>query len=147
MSEERRLAYVGLTRAQQKLLISRAETRSLWGQPQYNPPSRFLAEIPEDLIEWESTGSGGVGAGGFASSGFGPGNDAAGPYGSAYGGGRGGSSGAFGAGRQGAGGARAASTKPGSGFPNRIRPQRQVVSVEPATGSRTTRSAWARSSR
>lgn len=130
MSEERRLAYVGLTRAQRKLLISRAETRSLWGQPQYNPPSRFLAEIPEHLIEWESTGSGGLGAGGFTTGGFGAGDGAAGPYGAAYGGGRGGSSGAFGAGRQGAGGARAASTKPGSGFPNRIRPQREMVSVD-----------------
>lgn len=127
MSEERRLAYVGLTRAQKKLVLSRAETRSLWGQPQYNPPSRFLAEIPENLIEWESTGSGGL-AGGSA---FAAGDGAAGPYGAAYGGGRGGSpSGAFGAGRQGAGGARSASTRPGGGFPNRIRPQREMVSVD-----------------
>ncbi|HLS34360.1 MAG TPA: 3'-5' exonuclease, partial [Brevibacterium sp.] len=126
-SEERRLAYVGLTRAQKKLVLSRAETRSLWGQPQYNPPSRFLAEIPENLIEWESTGSGGL-AGGSA---FAAGDGAAGPYGAAYGGGRGGSpSGAFGAGRQGAGGARSASTRPGGGFPNRIRPQREMVSVD-----------------
>ncbi|RAF67995.1 ATP-dependent DNA helicase PcrA, partial [Burkholderia multivorans] len=57
LSEERRLAYVGLTRARQRLLVTRAETRSMWGQPQYNPPSRFLTEIPENLIEWESTGS------------------------------------------------------------------------------------------
>ena len=57
LAEERRLAYVGLTRAERKLFLSRAETRSMWGQPQYNPPSRFLGEIPEDLINWESTGT------------------------------------------------------------------------------------------
>lgn len=124
MSEERRLAYVGLTRAQRKLVLTRAETRSMWGQPQYNPPSRFLAEIPEGLIDWESTGSGGLGAALGAGS-------ASGPYGSAYGGGRGSSDGAaFGGGRRGAGGARSTSTAPGSGFPNRIRPQREVVSVD-----------------
>lgn len=51
LAEERRLAYVGLTRAEQRLYLSRAESRSLWGQIQYNPPSQFLHEIPEDLIE------------------------------------------------------------------------------------------------
>ena len=52
IEEERRLAYVGLTRARQRLYISRAEYRSTWGTPNYNPPSRFLDEIPEDVIEW-----------------------------------------------------------------------------------------------
>ena len=47
IEEERRLAYVGLTRARQRLYISRAEYRSTWGAPNYNPPSRFLDEIPE----------------------------------------------------------------------------------------------------
>jgi DNA helicase-2/ATP-dependent DNA helicase PcrA len=128
MSEERRLAYVGLTRTQRKLVLTRAETRSMWGQPQYNPPSRFLAEIPETLIDWESTGSGaGLGSGG--GNGLGGGS---GPYGSAYGAGRGSSGGgsAFGGGRSGGAGGRAASTSPGSGFPNRIRPQREVIAVE-----------------
>jgi DNA helicase-2/ATP-dependent DNA helicase PcrA len=52
LEEERRLAYVGITRAQQRLYISRAATRSAWGAPMYNPPSRFLEEIPEDLVDW-----------------------------------------------------------------------------------------------
>ena len=51
MAEERRLAYVGLTRAEQRLYLTRAESRSLWGQTQYNPPSQFLADIPEELVE------------------------------------------------------------------------------------------------
>jgi DNA helicase II / ATP-dependent DNA helicase PcrA len=52
LAEERRLAYVGITRAQQRLYLTRATLRSAWGQPAYNPPSRFLAEIPETLMEW-----------------------------------------------------------------------------------------------
>jgi DNA helicase-2/ATP-dependent DNA helicase PcrA len=56
IEEERRLAYVGLTRAEQRLYISRAEYRSSWGAPNYNPPSRFLDEIPADVIEWRNEG-------------------------------------------------------------------------------------------
>ena len=52
LEEERRLAYVGLTRAQERLYLTRAEYRSAWGAPNYNPASRFLDEIPENLIEW-----------------------------------------------------------------------------------------------
>ena len=52
LAEERRLAYVGLTRARKRLYISRAQTRSSWGSPQNNPPSRFLGEIPDELVEW-----------------------------------------------------------------------------------------------
>jgi DNA helicase-2/ATP-dependent DNA helicase PcrA len=52
LAEERRLAYVGLTRAKERLYLSRAAVRSAWGQPTYNPPSRFLAEIPDGLIQW-----------------------------------------------------------------------------------------------
>ena len=52
LEEERRLAYVGLTRAQERLYLTRAEYRSAWGAPNYNPASRFLDEIPETLIEW-----------------------------------------------------------------------------------------------
>lgn len=55
LEEERRLAYVGVTRAQRRLYLSRALTRTAWGQPQYNPPSRFLAELPEELVRWERT--------------------------------------------------------------------------------------------
>ena len=46
LEEERRLAYVGITRAQQRLYLSRAQVRTSWGQPSYNPPSRFLDELP-----------------------------------------------------------------------------------------------------
>ena len=57
IEEERRLAYVGLTRARERLYLSRAEYRSTWGAPNYNPPSRFLDEIPEDVIEWRNQSS------------------------------------------------------------------------------------------
>ena len=53
LEEERRLAYVGITRARERLYLSRAITRSAWGQPQYNPPSRFLDEVPASLLSWE----------------------------------------------------------------------------------------------
>ena len=56
IEEERRLAYVGLTRAEKRLYISRAEYRSSWGSPTYNPASRFLVEIPEGVIEWRNQG-------------------------------------------------------------------------------------------
>ncbi|MUL77847.1 DNA helicase PcrA [Mycobacterium sp. CBMA226] len=52
LSEERRLAYVGITRARQRLYLSRAKVRSSWGQPMLNPESRFLQEIPQELIDW-----------------------------------------------------------------------------------------------
>jgi DNA helicase-2/ATP-dependent DNA helicase PcrA len=52
LSEERRLAYVGITRARQRLYVSRAVVRSSWGQPMLNPESRFLREIPQELIDW-----------------------------------------------------------------------------------------------
>jgi DNA helicase-2/ATP-dependent DNA helicase PcrA len=55
LCEERRLAYVGITRARQRLYLSRAKVRSSWGQPMLNPESRFLREIPEDLIDWRRT--------------------------------------------------------------------------------------------
>src|SRR5215475_10695849 len=55
LEEERRLAYVGITRAQRRLYLSRAVTRSTWGQPAYNPQSRFLDEVPDSLVEWERT--------------------------------------------------------------------------------------------
>jgi len=55
LEEERRLAYVGITRAQRRLYLSRAVTRSAWGQPSYNPASRFLDEVPDELVEWERT--------------------------------------------------------------------------------------------
>ncbi|MFZ4720789.1 MAG: 3'-5' exonuclease, partial [Ilumatobacteraceae bacterium] len=62
MEEERRLAYVGITRAQERLYVSHAWSRQLFGNTNYNPPSRFLDEIPADLVE--QTGSVG-GRGGY----------------------------------------------------------------------------------
>lgn len=55
LEEERRLAYVGLTRAQQRLYVSRAVVRSAWGAPSHNPASRFLDELPTDLVSWRRT--------------------------------------------------------------------------------------------
>ena len=55
LEEERRLAYVGITRARERLHLSRAIVRSGWGAPQYNPASRFLDEIPADLLDWQRT--------------------------------------------------------------------------------------------
>ncbi len=52
LAEERRLAYVGITRARQRLYLSRAHLRSAWGQASYNPPSRFLDEVPDALVDW-----------------------------------------------------------------------------------------------
>ena len=52
LAEERRLAYVGITRARQRLYLSRALSRSAWGAPSWNPPSRFLDEVPAELAEW-----------------------------------------------------------------------------------------------
>jgi DNA helicase-2/ATP-dependent DNA helicase PcrA len=52
LEEERRLAYVGITRARERLYISRALSRSAWGAPSYNPPSRFLDELPDELVDW-----------------------------------------------------------------------------------------------
>jgi DNA helicase-2/ATP-dependent DNA helicase PcrA len=50
LEEERRLCYVGVTRAKERLYLSYAWCRSLWGQAQYNAPSRFVAEIPDHLL-------------------------------------------------------------------------------------------------
>ena len=51
MEEERRLCYVGITRAMERLYLVNAWSRSLWGSLNYNPPSRFLNEIPEELVK------------------------------------------------------------------------------------------------
>ncbi len=57
LEEERRLAYVGITRARERLYLTRAAMRSAWGQPSYNPPSRFLEEIPETYLTWKRKGT------------------------------------------------------------------------------------------
>lgn len=50
LEEERRLCYVGITRARERLYLTHAWSRTLWGNQQYNPPSRFLDEIPGELL-------------------------------------------------------------------------------------------------
>jgi DNA helicase II / ATP-dependent DNA helicase PcrA len=55
LEEERRLAYVGFTRARERLYLSRSVVRSAWGAPSHNPASRFLDEVPVDLVEWRRT--------------------------------------------------------------------------------------------
>ena len=112
LAEERRLAYVGLTRAKVRLFLSRAETRSLWGAPQYYPPSRFLVEIPDELITWKSTGSAPAGPPSFETAFKPAGNDNAGLTRSAY-----------------RSGGRTAAAVGRGGFPNRIRPNREAIEV------------------
>jgi DNA helicase-2/ATP-dependent DNA helicase PcrA len=76
LEEERRLAYVGITRAQERLYVTHAWVRNLFGGTQYNPPSRFLDEIPAALVEdvkgsrrgsRRSSGSWGSGGSGYGS--------------------------------------------------------------------------------
>src|SRR3954465_10813939 len=55
LEEERRLAYVGVTRARERLYLSRALVRSAWGAPAHNPASRFLGELPDELVDWRRT--------------------------------------------------------------------------------------------
>ncbi|MFZ3230839.1 MAG: UvrD-helicase domain-containing protein [Pseudobdellovibrio sp.] len=54
LEEERRLAYVGITRAREKLWMTHTKMRRVWGQEQMNPPSRFLKEIPKDLTHFST---------------------------------------------------------------------------------------------
>jgi DNA helicase-2/ATP-dependent DNA helicase PcrA len=57
LEEERRLMYVGVTRSRERLYLCHAWSRSLWGSTSYNPPSRFLSEIPSDLLRIEESGA------------------------------------------------------------------------------------------
>lgn len=54
LEEERRLCYVGITRAMRKVYLTFTRARRLWGQTMINPPSRFLADIPEHLVEYRA---------------------------------------------------------------------------------------------
>ncbi|WP_407727003.1 DNA helicase PcrA [Rhodococcoides fascians] len=109
LSEERRLAYVGITRARQRLYLTRAIMRSAWGQPIANPESRFLQEVPQHLIDWrrEDPGTGGGRAIGGGRSGS---------YGSnSYGSGGGYGSGNYGSGSYGGSSSRGQSSSPSFG--------------------------------
>lgn len=73
MEEERRLCYVGMTRARRRLYLTSAMSRNLWGQTAYNSPSRFLQEVPEELQELVAGGRPGSAWGAGASYGYGGG--------------------------------------------------------------------------
>ncbi len=62
LEEERRLAYVGITRARERLYLTHAWSRMLHGQTSYNPPSRFIGEIPEQLLDDRSPDTGRYGS-------------------------------------------------------------------------------------
>ncbi|GAA1314672.1 UvrD-helicase domain-containing protein [Brachybacterium tyrofermentans] len=81
LQEERRLAYVGITRARERLYLTRAQMRAMWGQSQFMPGSRFLDEIPEEVLDVARAGSSlsGAGLGGYG--------HGAGSGGSSFGGG------------------------------------------------------------
>ncbi|GAA1152441.1 DNA helicase PcrA [Ornithinicoccus hortensis] len=132
LEEERRLAYVGITRARERLFLSRAGTRAAFGAPQWNPPSRFLDEIPADLIDWERTDSDRASMSGRPSA-------AATQWSGSWSGGTGGTGGFGGGGRSGGGGRGAGVVRlnpRGSG----PAPQRQPVSV--TTGDRVSHDAF-----
>jgi DNA helicase-2/ATP-dependent DNA helicase PcrA len=57
VEEERRLAYVGMTRARKKLWLTYTKMRRVWGQEQFNPPSRFIKEIPQNLLVYKTVSS------------------------------------------------------------------------------------------
>lgn len=89
LAEERRLAYVGLTRARERLYISRAAVRTAWGVPNEFPASRFLDDLPDELVDWRRRESSmdvlrrpGGGSGGYGSSGYGSGGYGSSGYGS-----------------------------------------------------------------
>jgi DNA helicase-2/ATP-dependent DNA helicase PcrA len=82
LEEERRLAYVGVTRARQRLYLSRAQVRSMFGQTSYNPPSRFLEEVPDSLVDWRRLPEPAIASAArsvITSGGFGPGRGTGGP--------------------------------------------------------------------
>ncbi|HOP40383.1 MAG TPA: UvrD-helicase domain-containing protein [Geobacteraceae bacterium] len=71
MEEERRLCYVGMTRARERLYLSNARRRHFYGQEQFNSPSRFLGDIPKDLLEMQEEYQAGFGWGSAPSAGNG----------------------------------------------------------------------------
>ncbi|MCC3270694.1 DNA helicase PcrA [Arthrobacter gengyunqii] len=115
LAEERRLAYVGLTRARKRLYITRSEVRSMWGQSQYNPASQFVGEIPGELIQWKREGMERPAWGGSSGAGS-----------SRYGGSHWGAGSASGSGTGGN-----ISAAPVAKAIGRVQPQKEVISVAP----------------
>ncbi|QHC25877.1 DNA helicase PcrA [Streptomyces sp. GS7] len=120
LEEERRLAYVGITRARERLYVTRSTMRSAWGQPSYNPASRFLEEIPDDYVEWRR----------LSPLGSGPATPSASMGGLSSGGGFGGVGSSL----------SSARSKGPSGFATRRAKDRQVVSL--AVGDRVTHDSF-----
>ncbi len=116
LAEERRLAYVGLTRARKRLYVTRSEVRSLWGQSQYYAASQFIQEIPPELVEWKREGNTRQAAWSSSSGG-------SGRYGGSY----------WGAGTSRGAGASATAgfdaDVPASVIRNRVQPQKEVISL------------------
>ncbi len=107
LEEERRLAYVAITRARERLYLSHAHSRSIYGSTQHNPPSRFIGEIPSECVSASGVGSLGVSGSGWEKRG-----DRGGSYGYGAGAGRG----ATGGGRVFGGGTPRGSGVTGTGF-------------------------------
>ncbi len=84
LEEERRLAYVAITRARERLYLSHAHARSIYGSTQHNPPSRFIGEIPSECVSASGVGSLGVSGSGWEKRG-----DRGGTFGHGAGGGGG----------------------------------------------------------
>ena len=93
LEEERRLAYVAITRARERLYLTHAHARSIYGSTMHNPPSRFIGEIPAEHVHVSGVGSLGVSGGGWEKRGdrrgtFGHGTDTGGGGGRVFGGGQ-----------------------------------------------------------
>jgi DNA helicase-2/ATP-dependent DNA helicase PcrA len=84
MEEERRLAYVGITRAEERLYVTGARMRTLFGRTNYNPASRFLQEIPDELLEGSERSGSQAGGFGRSGAGFGAGNVGYGSRGTSF---------------------------------------------------------------
>jgi DNA helicase-2/ATP-dependent DNA helicase PcrA len=139
LAEERRLAYVGLTRARRRLYVTRAEYRSLWGQSQYNPASQFLQEIPGHLLEWKREGAVRTAGGGYAGTGkldFATSRYDRGSYWGASGGSIGGAGGRR-SGDPETGSLRTAPTARAAG---RVQPQKEVIAL--AAGDKVSHSSF-----
>ena len=134
LEEERRLAYVGLTRARARLYLTRSVVRSAWGQPAYNPPSRFLGEVPESLLDWRRLAEA---APPPPARGWGSSDGAAGSFGAGRPGGGAGATG--GSAAAGSGGGRR--PLPNSPFAGRGRPAARPV-VELKSGDRVTHDSF-----
>ncbi|WP_334170594.1 DNA helicase PcrA [Sinomonas sp.] len=124
LAEERRLAYVGLTRARERLYLTRSEVRSLWGQSEYYPASQFIGEVPADLIEWKREGSARPPAVGTAGDRF------SSKYSGSY----------WGSGASRNAQFDAISSPPASVRANRVQPQKEIISV--AIGDKVNHTAF-----